>query len=116
MKIKKATILIILTWLLLIAISFLWNYSNARNEQERLAVLSARSFFDMMVLTRHWNARHGGVYVPVTEKTQPNPYLDVPMRDIKVNDKLKLTKINPAFMTRLISEKGYPLDASDPII
>lgn len=104
MKIKKATILIILTWLLLIAISFLWNYSSARNEQERLEVQSARSFFDMIVLTRHWNARHGGVYVPVTKKTQPNPYLDVPMRDIKVNDKLKLTKINPAFMTRQISE------------
>lgn len=94
----------IVTWLLLIVISFWWNYSNARNEQARLAIQSGRNFFDMIVLTRRWNARHGGVYVPVTEKTQPNPYLEVPMRDIKVNDKLKLTKINPAFMTRQISE------------
>jgi len=104
MKIKKAIILIILAWISLIAISFLWNYTNAIKEQKRIALQSARSFFEHIVITRLWNARHGGLYAPVTEKTLPNPYLDVPMRDIKVNDKLKLTKVNPAFMTRQISE------------
>jgi len=104
MKIKKAIILIILSWVILIAISFLWNYTNAIKEQERIALQSARSFFKHIVITRLWNARHGGLYVPVTEKMLPNPYLDVPMRDIIVNDKLKLTKVNPAFMTRQISE------------
>jgi len=103
-KIKKTVMLIILAWVILIAISFLWNYANARKEQERIALHSARSFFDHIVITRLWNARHGGPYAPVSEKTLPNPYLDVQMRDIEVNDKLKLTKVNPAYMTRQISE------------
>ncbi len=104
MKNKRTTIMFISAWMILIAISFLWNYTNARKEQERIALQSARSFFDHIIITRLWNVRHGGLYAPVTEKTLPNPYLDVPMRDIEVNNTLKLTKINPAFMTRQISE------------
>ena len=57
-----------------------------------------------ILITRAWNALHGGVYVPVDRNTQPNPYLDVPMRDIEVNEHLTLTKINPAYMTRQIAE------------
>jgi diguanylate cyclase (GGDEF)-like protein len=56
------------------------------------------------VLARRWNASHGGVYVPVTEPTRPNPYLDDPRRDIPVAPDLTLTKVNPAFMTRQLSE------------
>ncbi|MBW2195131.1 MAG: diguanylate cyclase [Deltaproteobacteria bacterium] len=104
MKIKKTILLIISAWVILIVISFLWNYTNVGKEQERIALHSARSFFDHIVITRLWNARHGGLYAPVTEKMLPNPYLDVPMRDIQINDKLKLTKVNPAYMTRQISE------------
>ena len=104
MKIKKLIAISILTWVLLIAISFLWNYSTARKEQERIALVSSRSIFDLIVITRLWNARHGGLYAPVTENNRPNPYLDVSLRDIKINDKLELTKVNPAFMTRQISE------------
>jgi len=96
--------LIILAWVILIAISFLWNYTNARKEQERIALYSARSFFGHIVITRLWNARHGGLYAPITGNMLPNPYLDEQMRDIEVNDELKLTKVNPAYMTRQISE------------
>ena len=42
--------------------------------------------------------------MPVTEKTRPNPYLKTPLRDLKINKDLTLTMINPAFMTRQISE------------
>ena len=104
MKIKMTVIFFILAWITLVTASFLWNYSNAKKEQERIALQSARSFFDQIVITRLWNSRHGGVYVSVTKKTQPNPYLKMAMRDIKVNDKLLLTKVNPAFMTRQLSE------------
>jgi diguanylate cyclase (GGDEF)-like protein len=40
----------------------------------------------------------------VTEHTQPNPYLDDPLRDVETTDGMKLTKVNPAFMTRQIAE------------
>ncbi|MBW2217329.1 MAG: diguanylate cyclase, partial [Deltaproteobacteria bacterium] len=111
MKINKIRILISLVWAILISISFLWNYTNAKKEQERIALESARSFFNHIVITRLWNARHEGVYAPVTEESLPNPYLETPMRDIKVNDKLTLTKVNPAFMTRQISEIAMEQEA-----
>jgi hypothetical protein len=58
-----------------------------------------RSFFDQIVIVKTWNARYGGVYVPVVEDTQSNPYLAVPVRDIIISQDLTLTKINPSYMT-----------------
>ena len=57
---------------------------------------------------REWNALHGGVYVPMSTYAESNPYLDDPLRDIKINEKLTLTKINPACMTPQISEIKAP--------
>jgi len=104
MGIKRNLAIISLIWMLLVAASFAWNYRNARDEQKRISLQSARSFFDQILITRKWNARHGGVFVPVNETTRPNPYLNNVGRDIKVDDSLTLTKVNPAFMTRQISE------------
>jgi diguanylate cyclase (GGDEF)-like protein/PAS domain S-box-containing protein len=56
------------------------------------------------IIYRLWNAGQGGVYVPVTKKTQPNPYLDVPEREIKTPSGKKLTLVNPAYMTRQVHE------------
>ncbi len=101
---KKIIFLICCIWSLLISASFIWNYTHAKEDQETMALQVARNFFGQIVLDRSWNAGHGGVYVPVTDKTQPNPYLKGPLRDIKVNEDLTLTKVNPAFMTRQISQ------------
>lgn len=62
------------------------------------------TLFNLIEITREWNARHGGVYVPVTENAQPNPYLQVPQRDVFTQNGELLTKINPAYMTRQIAE------------
>ena len=104
MEIKKNTFLVSILWILLIAASFAWNHTQTHKEQEKLALHTTRNLFNYIVITRRWNAQHGGVYVPATDKTLPNPYLQVPMREIKVNDSLTLTKLNPAYMTRQISE------------
>ena len=46
---------------------------------------------------RTWVASHGGVYVPVTEKTPPNPYLNhLKNRDVTINGK-PFTLMNPAY-------------------
>ncbi|HOP65084.1 MAG TPA: diguanylate cyclase [Spirochaetota bacterium] len=101
---KKNILLVCLIWMLLITASFFWNYRNAKIEQYNLSMQTARSSFQQIVLFRSWNAAHGGVYVPVDNNTSPNPYLEIPMRDITVRRGLTLTMINPAYMTRQVSE------------
>ena len=101
---KRTLYGLFLFWNLMVASSFVWNLTDAREEREAFARLTARSFFQQIVLARLWNANHGGVYVPVSSNTQPNPYLLDPMRDVIVNEELTLTKVNPAFMTRQLGE------------
>lgn len=86
------------------AVSMYLNIRKNHEFSEQLAVDKGQSFFKVILAMRNWNANHGGVYVPVTENMLPNPYLDDPLRDITSSKGLKLTKINPAYMTRLISE------------
>jgi diguanylate cyclase (GGDEF)-like protein len=48
---------------------------------------------------------HGGIYVPVTPLTPPNPYLNpsiVPERDVITTSGQRLTLMNPAYMTRQV--------------
>ncbi len=104
MKIKKNILIVAIIWVFLVCLSLLWNYYHAIQDQKELAFQTARSFFQQLVITRQWNARHGGLYAPVSQKTQPNPYLSIAQRDITVDADLTLTQINPAFMTRQISE------------
>lgn len=69
-----------------------------------LAQQRGEALFNLIELTRLWNARHGGVYVPAGPNAQPNPYLEHPKRDIRAGDGTPLTMINPAYMTRQIAE------------
>lgn len=96
--------LVLAVWVAVVVGSFAWNLYQAERSRAELALEMARSFFDLLVIARRWNARHGGVYAPVGGETQPNPQLDDPPRDIQVSDALTLTKINPAYMTRQLGE------------
>ncbi|MCP4371082.1 MAG: DUF3365 domain-containing protein [Deltaproteobacteria bacterium] len=89
-------------WSLLIVISLIWNMKIIKTGTLDAARIEARTAFEKDVIYRRWNAMHGGVYALVTEKTQPNPYLDVAERDIITSLGKKLTKINPAYMTRQV--------------
>ena len=66
----------------------------SRNREFMLG--QARAFFNDIVTTREWNARHGGVYVFADQETRSNPWLDDPERDLTLPDGRMLTKINPA--------------------
>ena len=103
-RIGSKLVLALTLWLLIVADSFGWNLHQAAQNREDLALETGRSFFQLLLLTRRWNASHGGVYVPVTDRTQPNPYLEDPRRDIQIGPNLTLTKVNPAFMTRQLAE------------
>lgn len=101
------TWMIALVWTGLIFTLFFFNYMNIRKEFPALARLGALAGFSKDVAYRRWATLHGGVYVPVTEKTPSNPYLkNIPERDISTPSGEKLTLMNPAYMTRQVFEIG----------
>jgi len=103
---KNSKILLFLaisTWISFLVGSIIWNVNQNWEAQKHVQLGTARSFFQLIVATRAWNSNMGGVYVPITEQTQPNPYLQTVNRDIECTNGMKLTQINPAYMTRLIS-------------
>ena len=91
-------------WSILIGLSLPWNLKTQKSGILEAARIEARAGFDKDVVYRRWNAASGGIYAPVTEVTQPNPYLDVRERDITTSLGKELTKINPAYMTRQVHE------------
>ena len=101
---KKDIVLVCCLWSIAVGIALSWNIYDQNQAKSLLAFQTARAFFDQVVITRSWNSSHGGVYAPVNEQTQPNPYLDDPLRDLTTIPNVTLTKINPAYMTRQISE------------
>ncbi|MEJ1297114.1 MAG: DUF3365 domain-containing protein [Candidatus Sedimenticola sp. (ex Thyasira tokunagai)] len=96
--------ILIIFWFLVVVTSAINNIYLARSHAEEISSSQAETMFEHIVLTRSWNARHGGVYVPIAASTQPNPYLQVPDRDVVTEKGVKLTKINPAYMTRQVGE------------
>lgn len=100
----RVLLLPLLIWTALVAASLFWNLTVIDKHAISVAKDQARGFFKQMITTRLWNANHGGVYVPITAKTQPNPYLELPERDVETLDGVKMTLLNPAYMTRQISE------------
>ncbi|MCQ8102977.1 diguanylate cyclase [Methylomonas sp. SURF-2] len=91
-------------WLMLIGLSYYYQAEDDKKFGQKIAYKQAEMFFQHIVLMRKWNSEHGGVYVPITERTQPNPYLKTPARDIITSEGQKLTLINPALMTRQLAE------------
>ncbi|MFC1825588.1 DUF3365 domain-containing protein [Thermodesulfobacteriota bacterium] len=109
-------------WTVLLVGLLIWNMNNEKKQLFDVSTYQAQAFVQEIITTRYWNSTHGGVYVPVTEDTQPNPYLDVPDRDVMTVDGVALTKINPAYMTRQIGELaskrnfvGFQITSSNPI-
>ncbi len=84
--------------------SFALDWKQADAVMASVARERGAALFRLVALAREWNAGHGGVYVPVTPTTQPNPYLEHPRRDLRTDDGRALTMVNPAYMTRQIAE------------
>jgi len=96
--------LTILFWIGIVGGLAWWNIAQIKQADHGRNLEAARSLFDTIVTAREWNARLGGVYVPISDSILPNPYLNIPDRDITSTTGIKLTVVNPAFMTRLIGE------------
>ncbi|ADI83187.1 DUF3365 domain-containing protein [Geobacter sulfurreducens] len=97
--------LILVLLMVVTGLSLWFNLRLAAEHYEELAAQMGRSILRSIIATRQWNAEHGGFYLPVSDTIRPNPYLEDPRRDVETTDGLKLTKINPAYMTRLLGEE-----------
>lgn len=96
---------ILLTWTVIVAGLITIGYHDAEKVAQEFARVEARAAFEKDLVYRRWAAGHGGIYVPVTKETPPNPYLaNVPERDITAPDGRPLTLMNPAYMTRQVHE------------
>jgi two-component system, chemotaxis family, sensor kinase Cph1 len=102
-------------WTLVVAVSLISDLRQQRHEMLEVAREAARTAYRKDVDYRRWNAQHGGVYVPITEETWPNPYLEAvtdrpvevrayPLEGSDAEEPLALTLVNPAYMTRQVHE------------
>ena len=81
---KKLSAMLVLLWVTAIALSLLWNWGHAQKTAMRIAEEEGSATYEKDLVYRMWNAKHGGVYVPVTPETPPNPHLaHITERDIR---------------------------------
>lgn len=99
LNIGTATILII--WMVIIGLSLAWGIYVEREQTRKIVISVADAYFKKDLAFRLWGTSHGGVYVPISESSPPNPYLaHIPERDIETPSGRKLTLMNPAYMIR----------------
>ncbi len=104
-QLKSYVLILAVVWTIIFAVSLAWNMVEIEHNALSSARIQARAAYKKDLLYRRWNAGYGGVYVPVTKKTQPNPYLSgIPERDITTPSGRTLTLMNPAYMTRQVHE------------
>lgn len=105
LNLSRSFIGIAFSWTLFIALLSVWEERQAHFIALELASTDVRSTFNKDLAYRRWAARHGGVYVPITEETPPSPYLaHIPERDINTPSGKRLTLMNPAYMTRQVHD------------
>jgi hypothetical protein len=78
---RGAWLALLAIWVLMAGISLRASLADIERQSEEVAIEGAREMFRMILLTRTWNAEHNGVYVAVTEQTQPSPTLTSRTRD-----------------------------------
>ncbi len=101
----KYTVIIILSWSLILGSLLLIDLLSIKQYTNDLAINEARSHFNKDEAFRFWSATHGGFYVPVSDRTSPSPYLShIPERDILTTSGKQLTLMNPAWALRQMNE------------
>ena len=98
---KRNVLILASVWTLVLGSSLVWNLLVIRRGVQAQATIEARSLFNKDLVYRRWAADRGGVYVPETESTPPNPHLSfVKERDIETPSGKKPTLMNPAYIIR----------------
>ena len=100
-------ILIIVCITLLIGCSLAWDIYKENQTSYELAKGEAFGSYNKDLVFRRWASMHGGIYVPVSNSIQPNPYLNfLEEQNVTTTTGKELTLINPSYMTRLVFKLG----------
>jgi PAS domain S-box-containing protein len=106
----KKNVLLAIAWSALISASLGWDMYHERNNTLATASAAAKAHIRRDMSFRKWATFHGGVYVPPTKHTPPNPYLKLPERDVVTREGKTLTLMNPAYILREIQAEFTELD------
>jgi len=99
-------------WTTAIGATLTWELIDEWNQARDVTSAEARGAFRRDRRLLRWYATRGNVYVPVTRRTQPSPYLaHLPDRDITTTSGQHLTLMNPEEMMRQVLGSGE--EASD---
>ncbi len=98
------TLLLIGAWTLVVLLSIGWRINQEYAANLHQARETARSHLEKDLILRDWNIKHGFVYAPVTPENPPNPYLQLPEREIVTPTGKVFTAINSSLMIRQIYE------------
>lgn len=102
---RRYVLTAVFSWTIIIIASLGWNLFQLREQTNDLAHKEVVAHFNKDQGFRLWGTEHGGIYVPVSEKTPPSPYLShIPERDISTPSGKPLTLMNPAYMVRQLME------------
>lgn len=96
---------LLVAWTVILITSYFWNAHQVQSLLLDQARTELRANFFKDQTFRAWATQHGGVYVPVTETQQPDPYIEfLPERDVLTPSGRLLTLINPALMVRQFNQ------------
>lgn len=90
-------------WTLLVIGSLWTSLATLEHSTMEVAEAQGREVFSLVEAMRIWNAEHGGIFVLQSERDPPNPYLEPGLRSDVTASGQRLTRLNPAYMTRQIS-------------
>jgi PAS domain S-box-containing protein len=108
LPLKSFYLVLIGGWTAFILLSVLYNTSHLERHALDSARLEARTAVEKDIVYRRWVSEQGGVFVAMHPGgIRPNPYLPAQGREIvdRASGR-RYTKINPAYMTRLVHEIG----------
>jgi len=100
-------------WTIVIILSLSWNISRQKKEIIEVATNEAKTIFEKDLVYYRWAASHNGVYIPISPKVKPNPYLkNLPESTGVTATGVPLTLVNPEYMIRQVYEmKAGPTSA-----
>jgi PAS domain S-box-containing protein len=104
-QLKRNLKVMMIAWTLIVAASVIWNLRQQTHTNHTQLKAQVEAIHAINMEYRNWIIHNGGVYVPVTDKTPPNQWLNhIPDRDVKTASGKHLTLLNSSYVFRLVQE------------